>query len=83
MAVTVWCYFCLPETRNLSYAELDILFANKISARKFDKVKVQDEAAAGDGKFTHTDPHELGGGLEQKGTEEMDEKARMEVHELT
>ena len=35
IAVTVWSYFFLPETRGLSYAELDILFANKVSARRF------------------------------------------------
>ncbi len=24
VSVTIWCYFFLPETRNLSYAELDM-----------------------------------------------------------
>lgn len=31
----VWSYFRLPETWNRSYHELDILFAKKVSARKF------------------------------------------------
>lgn len=31
----VWSYFRLPETKNRSYHELDILFAHKVSARKF------------------------------------------------
>lgn len=33
--VFVWSYFRLPETWNRSYHELDVLFANKVSARKF------------------------------------------------
>ena len=33
--VFVWTYFRLPETANLSFADLDILFANKVPARKF------------------------------------------------
>ena len=31
----VWSYFRLPETWNRSYHELNILFAKKVSARKF------------------------------------------------
>ena len=81
VAVTIWCYFCLPETRNLSYAELDILFGNKISARHFEHVKVQDEAAAGDGKFTHTEVVDFAVG-DGKLVGEEDEKARVDVHEL-
>ena len=30
-----WAYFRLPETRGRTYEELDILFARKVSARKF------------------------------------------------
>ncbi|ORX36725.1 trehalose transport-related protein [Kockovaella imperatae] len=74
VTVTIWCYFCLPETRNLSYAELDILFGNKISARKFSHVRVQDEAAAGDGKFVPTEIEYADG--DQKNAEQLDEKAR-------
>jgi len=36
----VWTYFRLPEPKGLTYAELDILFENKVSARKFQTVKV-------------------------------------------
>ncbi|KAG6044772.1 hypothetical protein E4U17_000401 [Claviceps sp. LM77 group G4] len=32
----VWCYFRLPESRNRTYEELDILFQRRISARKFE-----------------------------------------------
>jgi SP family general alpha glucoside:H+ symporter-like MFS transporter len=31
----IWAYFRLPETKGRTYEELDILFARKISARKF------------------------------------------------
>ncbi|KYK57981.1 hypothetical protein DCS_04994 [Drechmeria coniospora] len=31
----VWCYFRLPETRGLSYLELDILFELKAPSKKF------------------------------------------------
>lgn len=42
--VAVWSFFRLPETRNRTYEELDMLFHKKISARKF--------------KSTHVDPYE-------------------------
>ncbi len=31
----VWGFFRLPETKGRSYDELDVLFAKKVSARKF------------------------------------------------
>jgi len=37
---TVWTYFRLPEPKGLTYADLDVLFENKVSARKFRKVEV-------------------------------------------
>ena len=33
-------WFCLPETRNRTFAELDVLFENRVSARKFAKMHV-------------------------------------------
>lgn len=36
----LWTYFRLPEPKGLTYAELDVLFENKVSARKFRKVEV-------------------------------------------
>jgi SP family general alpha glucoside:H+ symporter-like MFS transporter len=36
----VWCYFRLPEPNGRSYAELDILFERKISARNFARTNV-------------------------------------------
>ena len=40
---TTWAYFRLPETGGFSFAELEVLFANKIDARKFRRVKVHGE----------------------------------------
>ncbi|GIJ89495.1 hypothetical protein Asppvi_008437 [Aspergillus pseudoviridinutans] len=36
----IWTYFRLPETKGKTFEELDILFARKISARKFAKYRV-------------------------------------------
>jgi SP family general alpha glucoside:H+ symporter-like MFS transporter len=36
----IWAYFRLPETKGRTYEELDILFAKKVSARKFASEKV-------------------------------------------
>ena len=36
----LWAYFRLPEPRDRTYEEMDILFAKKISARKFSKTHV-------------------------------------------
>ncbi|WOO84078.1 Maltose permease MAL61 [Vanrija pseudolonga] len=44
---TLWCFFRLPETGKFSFAELDILFANKVPARHFTKVKIDDAAGHG------------------------------------
>lgn len=36
----IWAYFRLPETKNRTFAEVDILFKNKVKARDFSKTKV-------------------------------------------
>lgn len=71
--ITVWAFFRMPETGGFSFAELDILFANKISARKFTKVRVHDEAIAGDTAF------EQGGhdGESMKAVQELEHKERV------
>lgn len=38
--VFIWAYFRLPETKDRTFHELDILFAKKISARKFASTNV-------------------------------------------
>ncbi|KAF7556262.1 hypothetical protein G7Z17_g1519 [Cylindrodendrum hubeiense] len=35
-----WAYFRVPETKNRTFAEIDILFKNKVKARQFSKTKV-------------------------------------------
>lgn len=36
----IWAYFCLPEFKDRSYREIDIMFNRKISARKFKKTVI-------------------------------------------
>lgn len=36
----VWAYFRLPETKDRTFAEIDLLFKNKIDARKFSSTTV-------------------------------------------
>jgi MFS transporter, SP family, general alpha glucoside:H+ symporter len=38
--LAVFMFFMLPETKGRTYAELDILFENRVSARKFHKTSV-------------------------------------------
>ncbi|KAJ9133758.1 Sugar/inositol transporter [Pleurostoma richardsiae] len=44
----VWAFFRLPETKDRTYAELDLLFANKVKARHFSKVTVNPYATEGE-----------------------------------
>jgi SP family general alpha glucoside:H+ symporter-like MFS transporter len=46
----LWCYFRLPEPKGYTYAELDVLFENKVDARRFKSVKV--DAFRGDALTT-------------------------------
>ncbi|KAL2209535.1 sugar transporter [Sarocladium strictum] len=39
--VFLWGYFRLPETKNRTFEELDLLFAKKVSARKFSSYKIE------------------------------------------
>lgn len=38
--LAVFMYFMLPECKDRTYAELDVLFENNVSARKFHKTNV-------------------------------------------
>jgi SP family general alpha glucoside:H+ symporter-like MFS transporter len=38
-----WCYFRLPETKDRTFGEIDILFENKVPARKFKYTKADRE----------------------------------------
>lgn len=36
----IWCWFRLPETKDRSFGEIDLLFEHKVHARKFKSTKV-------------------------------------------
>jgi MFS transporter, SP family, general alpha glucoside:H+ symporter len=36
----IWCWFRLPETKDRSFGEIDLLFDNRVPARKFKHTKV-------------------------------------------
>ena len=51
----IWVYFRLPEPRNRTYAELDMLFEQRVPARQFAKTEVNPftaEATASKGKVS-------------------------------
>ena len=41
----IWTFFRLPETKNRTYGELDILFSQKVKARDFAKYDAGNYAA--------------------------------------
>ncbi|EMR72447.1 putative mfs sugar transporter protein [Eutypa lata UCREL1] len=51
LCVFIWAYFRVPEVKGRTYEELDILFANKVPARKFAKTEVDPYASV------NTDDH--------------------------
>lgn len=44
----IWAFFRLPESKDLSYEQLDILFNEHVSARQFSKMKVDAYAPRGE-----------------------------------
>ncbi|KAI0809543.1 general alpha-glucoside permease [Xylaria sp. FL0064] len=46
---TIYIFFRLPETKGRTYAELDILFENKVPARKFASTKIETLVAGTEG----------------------------------
>lgn len=36
----IWCWFRLPETKDRSFCEIDLLFEQKVPARKFKSTRV-------------------------------------------
>ncbi|KAI0513104.1 general alpha-glucoside permease [Xylaria bambusicola] len=46
---TTYIFFRLPETKSRTYAELDILFENKVPARKFASTKIETLVAGTEG----------------------------------
>lgn len=43
LVTTIWGYFRLPETKDRTFEELDILFTRGIGARKFAKASLEDD----------------------------------------
>ena len=41
MLTLIWAYFRLPETKGRTFGEIDMLFAEKVSARKFKNYKAE------------------------------------------
>lgn len=52
LVIFIWAFFRLPEPKGRTYGELDILFHNKVPARKFSKTKV-DQFSANQASFEH------------------------------
>ncbi|CAK7216372.1 hypothetical protein SCUCBS95973_002790 [Sporothrix curviconia] len=53
----IWCWFRLPETKDRTFGEIDLLFDNKVPARKFKYTQVD--------QFAHqSDVSEKAGGVE-------------------
>ncbi|ORY29328.1 putative MFS alpha-glucoside transporter [Naematelia encephala] len=46
----IWCWFRLPETKDRSFGEIDVLFENRIPARKFKYTKAD--------QFAHVEGHD-------------------------
>jgi SP family general alpha glucoside:H+ symporter-like MFS transporter len=55
---TVWTYFRIPEFKGRTYAEIDVLFENKVSARKFSSTYV-DPFAHANQTATKTEDHTI------------------------
>ncbi len=34
---TIWCFFCLPESKGRTFEELDVLFERGVESRRFDR----------------------------------------------
>jgi SP family general alpha glucoside:H+ symporter-like MFS transporter len=38
-----WAYLRLPETKDRTFGEMDIMFQRKVSARKFSKYQIDED----------------------------------------
>ncbi|KAK8200966.1 hypothetical protein M8818_006286 [Zalaria obscura] len=45
---SVWCYFCLPESKGRTVEELDIMFEQKVGSRQFSKYHIVGAVEVGD-----------------------------------
>ncbi|KAJ5920634.1 general substrate transporter [Penicillium verrucosum] len=48
LACFIWCWFRLPETKDRAFGEIDLLFENRIPARKFRTARVNQFAHQSD-----------------------------------
>lgn len=55
--IMVWAFFRLPEVKGRTYEELDILFEDRVSARKFSKTHVDAYATASSTDTAELKPH--------------------------
>ncbi|VUC33093.1 unnamed protein product [Clonostachys rosea] len=56
----LWCWFRLPETKDRTFGEIDVLFENRIPARKFKYTKVDQFAQGSSEKIDQIDTKEDG-----------------------
>lgn len=61
----IWCWFRLPETKDRTFGEIDLLFDNHIAARKFKYTKVD--------QFAHQDSYKVTS--DEKGEEHIESVA--------
>ncbi|KAF4972023.1 hypothetical protein FZEAL_9686 [Fusarium zealandicum] len=54
----IWCWFRLPETKDRTFGEIDILFENRVPARKFKSTQVDQFAQHSDYVFNEKASHE-------------------------
>jgi MFS transporter, SP family, general alpha glucoside:H+ symporter len=47
LIIFIWAFFRLPETKDRTYGELDVLFEHQVAARRFAKTKVDQFPASG------------------------------------
>jgi MFS transporter, SP family, general alpha glucoside:H+ symporter len=74
--LAVFMFFMLPECKGRTYAELDTLFENKVSARKFHKVNVNQFEGQ------HTDIRDDGSSDVTVGGEDSEKAARLEKQQV-
>lgn len=51
MLCNIWCWFRLPETKDRTFGELEVLFENRVPARKFKTTKADQFAQISDPRF--------------------------------
>ena len=65
MLLLLWTWLRLPEPKDRSYGELDVLFENRVSARNFAKTRV-DQFAGDHTEIVKEDRSSAGSGDENK-----------------